>query len=203
MPTNNILEMSVDLAKTHLLNSPMDAAEIPGLIQRIYRTLQDLSQGSPASALGAGQEDLISNGLVDANSPPPVINEDISEPDFRDLDPWLAHRLPRRVARKLNREESVHPSVFKDYLICLEDGEKVKLLRAYVRKRFGMSFAEYLDRWHLPDDYPAAPLAYLTAKREAAKASGLGYVTRGKRGGDGSSVGAGDGKRRTRNSAKT
>ena len=111
----------------------------------------------------------------------PVLHDDISDPAFEGLDPWLAKRISPKMAGKLDPANAVHPTVFPDYIICLEDGETVKLLRPYVQKRFGLAFNEYLDKWNLPDDYPTAPPKYLEAKRAAAKASGLGVTTRAHR----------------------
>ena len=176
-----LLEMSVELAKAHLAGTPEEAGRIPSLIQEIYGTLKDLAVGESTAASASGMV-APAGTAPHRHEPPPVINSDISGPEYEGIDPWLAARLSSRTARKLNKDWTIHPSVFPDHLICLEDGASVKLLRPYVRKRFDLSFAEYLDRWKLPDDYPTAPPNYLLAKRATAKAAGLGVTTRGARG---------------------
>ena len=51
-------------------------------------------------------------------------------------------------------------TVHDDYLICLEDGKKVKLLKRHLRTHFGMTPEEYRRKWGLPDDYPMIPPAF-------------------------------------------
>ena len=45
-------------------------------------------------------------------------------------------------------------TVFDDYIICLEDGKKMKMLRRHLRTRYNMTFQEYKKKWNLPFDYP-------------------------------------------------
>lgn len=193
---DRLLEMSVELAKTQISSSSVETSKIPELIQEIYRTLRALAEGTQAG-------DRLAKGQATAERRPgeaPVVNTDTSGPDFEGLDPWLAARVSRRIASQLNRDTSIHPSVFPDYLVCLEDGAKVKLLRSYLQNRHGLSVSEYLDRWNLPDNYPVAPPAFIEAKRAKAKASGLGVTTRGPRGPSKQRVP--DRRRATRRSAK-
>lgn len=49
---------------------------------------------------------------------------------------------------------SIEDSVTDEYLICLEDGEKVKGLKRYLRTRYGMTTEQYRLKWGLPDNYP-------------------------------------------------
>lgn len=179
---DRLLEMSVSLVEAHLSASSMDSAKIPALIREIHRTLKDLSNEDVQSAPEESASSPVISPTPRAGHHPPVINEDTSDPDFQDLDNWLAARVSERIARRLNRGSSIHPSVFPDRLICLEDGKELKLLRPYIRNRFGLSMSEYIDRWKLPEDYPIAPAAFVAAKRDKAKASGLGVTTRGPRG---------------------
>jgi predicted transcriptional regulator len=67
-------------------------------------------------------------------------------------------------------EESITP----EYLICLEDGKKVKLLRRYIKDKFDLSVKEYLERWDLPPDYPMVAPNYSAARSTLAKKNGLG-----------------------------
>lgn len=67
-------------------------------------------------------------------------------------------------------EESVGP----DYLICLEDGEKLKMLKRYLRAQYGMSPEEYRAKWGLPVDYPMVAPDYSSRRSQLAKQQGLG-----------------------------
>jgi len=69
---------------------------------------------------------------------------------------------------------SIRASVKPDYLICLEDGKKLTMLKRYLRTNFNMSPEEYRARWNLPADYPMVAPNYAEKRRELAKKIGLG-----------------------------
>ncbi len=71
----------------------------------------------------------------------------------------------------------IKKSVFPNYIICLEDGKKVTLLRRHL-KTFNMTPEEYLNRWNLPKNYPMIAPNYSAARSGIAKKHNLG----GKRG---------------------
>ena len=67
-------------------------------------------------------------------------------------------------------KKSVHP----DYVICLEDGMKLKMLKRHLRASYDMSPDEYRQRWGLPADYPMVAPKYAAVRSELAKKIGLG-----------------------------
>lgn len=69
---------------------------------------------------------------------------------------------------------SIRASVKPDYLVCLEDGKKLKMLKRYLRTNFDMSPEQYRERWNLPADYPMVAPNYAETRRELAKKIGLG-----------------------------
>lgn len=69
---------------------------------------------------------------------------------------------------------SVRKSITPDYIICLEDGKKLKMLKRYLRTRYGMSPEEYRVKWGLPPDYPLVAPNYAARRSEFAKKIGLG-----------------------------
>lgn len=69
---------------------------------------------------------------------------------------------------------SIRASVKPDYLVCLEDGKKLKMLKRYLRTNYDMSPEEYRERWNLPADYPMVAPNYAETRRELAKKIGLG-----------------------------
>ena len=71
---------------------------------------------------------------------------------------------------------SVHP----DYIVCLEDGAKLQMLKRYLRSRFNMTPEDYRRRWGLPADYPMVAPNYAARRSAVAKASGLGRGIRRK-----------------------
>src|ERR1700675_2877403 len=73
-------------------------------------------------------------------------------------------------------KRSVHP----DYIVCLEDGKKLKMLKRHLKTAYNMTPEEYRDRWSLPPDYPMVAPNYARQRSRLAKEIGLG--TRGRRG---------------------
>jgi predicted transcriptional regulator len=68
----------------------------------------------------------------------------------------------------------VKKSIGTDFLVCLEDGRKVKMLKRYLATRHGLTPEEYRRRWGLPGDYPMVAPAYAAQRSAMAKQIGLG-----------------------------
>lgn len=69
---------------------------------------------------------------------------------------------------------SIRSSVKPEYIVCLEDGKKLKMLKRYLMTNFNMTPEDYRARWNLPADYPMVAPAYAEKRRELAKLIGLG-----------------------------
>ncbi|MDF3023371.1 MAG: transcriptional regulator [Alphaproteobacteria bacterium] len=83
-------------------------------------------------------------------------------------------------AHGLEPAVSVAKSIMPDYLICLEDGKKMKMLKRYLKTAYNMTPEDYRAKWGLPDDYPMVAPNYAEKRSSLAKAIGLG--TDGNRG---------------------
>lgn len=68
----------------------------------------------------------------------------------------------------------VKRSVNPDFIVCLEDGKKLKMLKRYLRSNYGMTPEEYRSKWSLPADYPMVAPNYAAQRSEFAKKIGLG-----------------------------
>ena len=77
---------------------------------------------------------------------------------------------------------SIRSSVKKDYIICLEDGKKMKMLKRHLKTAYDMTPDEYRARWNLPSDYPMVAPSYAEKRRELAVKIGLGRKPGQKRG---------------------
>ncbi|HAK64225.1 MAG: MucR family transcriptional regulator [Pseudomonadota bacterium] len=69
----------------------------------------------------------------------------------------------------------VRKSITPDYLICLEDGRQLKMLKRYLRSHFKMTPDEYRAKWGLPADYPMVAPNYARKRSEFARQAGLGH----------------------------
>lgn len=72
----------------------------------------------------------------------------------------------------------IKKSVMPEYIICLEDGKKLKMLKRHLKTRYNMTPDEYRKRWGLSDDYPMVAPAYAEQRSSLAKKIGLGTKPR-------------------------
>lgn len=68
----------------------------------------------------------------------------------------------------------IKKSITDHYIICLEDGAKLKMLKRYLRTRYNLTPEEYRKRWGLPADYPMVAPEYARRRSDFAKKIGLG-----------------------------
>ncbi|WP_142846879.1 MucR family transcriptional regulator [Telmatospirillum sp. J64-1] len=68
----------------------------------------------------------------------------------------------------------VRKSVTPDYIVCLEDGKKLKMLKRHLRTTYNMTPDEYRAKWNLPPDYPMVAPNYAAQRSDFAKKIGLG-----------------------------
>ena len=80
-----------------------------------------------------------------------------------------------------NRPEPAVPpkkSVFPDYIVCLEDGKKLKMLKRHLKTSYNLTPDQYRERWSLGNDYPMVAPNYAKQRSRLAKQIGLGTVPR-------------------------
>ncbi|MEY4953638.1 MAG: hypothetical protein RL299_2062 [Pseudomonadota bacterium] len=77
---------------------------------------------------------------------------------------------------------SIRASIKPDYIVCLEDGKKLKMLKRHLMTHYSMTPDQYRARWNLPADYPMVAPNYAEKRRELAKKIGLGRKPGVKRG---------------------
>jgi len=77
---------------------------------------------------------------------------------------------------KADLKPAVNPkkSVFRDYIICLEDGKQFKSLKRHLRSHFDLSPEEYREKWGLAPDYPMVAPSYSEKRSNLAREKGLG-----------------------------
>lgn len=114
------------------------------------------------------------------------LSRNLTDPEeIPDLIRRIAHALatvgqmpadPVRVVQPLRDPAvPVEQSVTDDYLICLEDGRRLKALKRYLRRCYGLSPEQYRERWGLPADYPMAAPAHSRRRREIAQTLQRGF----------------------------
>jgi predicted transcriptional regulator len=88
--------------------------------------------------------------------------------DLAGSEQSLIEKPPRRPA------VSVAKSVAPNYIVCLEDGRRMKMLKRHLKAAYGLTPEEYRQRWNLPSDYPMVAPRYAQQRSQFAKKMGLG-----------------------------
>ncbi len=81
---------------------------------------------------------------------------------------------PEQVIEPQKPAVSVRKSVTPDYIVCLEDGKKLKMLKRHLQTTYKMTPDEYRAKWGLPSDYPMVAPNYAKQRSDFAKQIGLG-----------------------------
>ncbi len=115
----------------------------------------------------------VANNKVATNEMPQLI-QDIYQALLSAGNDTQAQERPRPAV-------PVKKSIFPDYIVCLEDGKKLKMLKRHLKTAYSISPEEYRERWALPPDYPMVAPNYAKHRSNLAKKIGLG-TTRRKRG---------------------
>jgi predicted transcriptional regulator len=124
--SNELLTITSEIVAAHVSNNTVSVADLPGLIEQVYRTLVTVGPGAD----GARER------------PTPAV--------------------------------TIRKSINPDFITCLEDGKKLKMLKRHLKTAFNMTPDEYRERWGLPSDYPMVAPNYAKHRSRLAKAIGLG-----------------------------
>ncbi len=79
---------------------------------------------------------------------------------------------------KLKPAVPTNKSIKPDYIVCLEDGKRLKMLKRHLRTSYALSPEEYRQKWGLPNDYPMVAPKYAAQRSELAKKIGFGKSRR-------------------------
>jgi predicted transcriptional regulator len=113
----------------------------------------------------------VSNNIVDASALPQLVRD-----VYLALTGLPASRPAAPSATSLVPAVPVDASINPDYLVCLEDGMKLKLLKRHLRAHFNLTPEQYRAKWGLPPDYPMVAPNYAVRRSELAHAMQLGTV---------------------------
>jgi len=113
----------------------------------------------------------VSNNTVSVADLPLLINQVYLSLSNIGTVPVVVNERPQPA---VNVKKSVHP----DYIICLEDGKKLKMLKRHLKTAYDMTPEDYRERWNLPPEYPMVAPNYAKQRSRLAKEIGLGTRAR-------------------------
>ena len=90
----------------------------------------------------------------------------------------LGNAKPEPEVKKQEPAVSIRSSIKPDYIVCLEDGKKLKMLKRHLMTHYQMTPDDYRAKWNLPADYPMVAPNYAEQRRTLAKKIGLGTKRR-------------------------
>jgi predicted transcriptional regulator len=95
---------------------------------------------------------------------------------IRDIYKTLSHigQEPVAPAEKLQPAVPVRKSVFPDYIVCLEDGKRLKMLKRHLATSYSLTPEQYREKWGLDSTYPMVAPNYAEKRSSLAKQIGLG-----------------------------
>jgi predicted transcriptional regulator len=129
--TPDVLTLTSTIVASYLSGNTVAADTIPGLIERVYKSLTTVGTQSAAAA----------------DRPHPAV--------------------------------SIKKSVTPDYIVCLEDGKKLKMLKRHLKSAYNLTPETYRERWGLASDYPMVAPNYAEKRSRLAKNIGLGKRRKG------------------------
>ena len=92
---------------------------------------------------------------------------------LRGLEGQVAELPPEPLKPAVPIRKSINP----EFLVCLEDGKKLKMLKRHLRSTYNMTPDEYRAKWGLSPDYPMVATKYAEQRSEFAKKIGMGRGT--------------------------
>jgi predicted transcriptional regulator len=145
---NIILEKTASIVSAYVGRNDLPPDGLAGLIREVYQTLSASGQHALTATMPAPQSS------APAKSTGRARKEQGETQQIPAVD-------PRR-------------SVFKDYIVCLEDGKKLKTLKRHLATSFNLSPEQYRSKWGLGPDYPMVAPNYAEKRSQLAKTNGLG-----------------------------
>ncbi len=108
----------------------------------------------------------VSNNAVSRDALPDLIQQVFST--------LMAAGTEQVEPERLQPAVPIKKSVFAEYIVCLEDGKKLKMLKRHLQTSYNLTPEQYRERWGLPHDYPMVAPKYAEHRSELAKKIGLG-----------------------------
>ncbi|MCG4255438.1 MucR family transcriptional regulator [Acetobacter senegalensis] len=153
-PDTQKVEQTVTIISAYVSHNTVSTEALPDLIRSVYATLDTLSLSQSAPKAPEKAVTPAVGPVSDVIPEPPVPEKSVSQ----------EHTPAVPIKR----------SVFPDYIVCLEDGKKTKMLKSYIQRHFNLTPEDYRTRWGLPPEYPMVAPNYSAQRAAIAKRNSLG-----------------------------
>ncbi len=160
------VEITGEIVAAYLGNNTISAGSLPDLIKSVHSSISSVS-GSSVRDSEEGAQFAAATGKAEPRRSENTGTQGTTSAGSSPAPQWKGRSVSDPA---VPIAESVKP----DYLICLEDGKQLKMLKRYLHTNYGMTPADYRRKWGLAPDYPMVAENYSKRRSEAAKRFGLG-----------------------------
>ncbi|WP_415554689.1 MucR family transcriptional regulator [Gluconobacter potus] len=163
------LNATAQIVTAHLATTKVATEQLPELVRHLY-----------ASLAGAIAEPMIAVPKASEASPETPATTEETEQSVAGTEDVTVLPTPTPTPTAGTEDKKPQPavpikaSVFPDYIVCLEDGKKLKSLKRHLTSTFGMTIEDYKTKWGLPKEYPTVAPNYAELRRNVARKIGLG-----------------------------
>lgn len=153
----DLLVLTSNIVTAHVGHNHVSAEALPKLIADVYSSLSALNGNKATIANLIAETPVAEAGLANAITA-----------NHAEIRAYQGVRPPG--------DPAVNPakSIFPDFIICLENGEKFKTLKRHLKAEYNMTPEQYREKWGLPADYPMVARNYSQVRSELAKENRLG-----------------------------
>ena len=120
----------------------------------------------------------VANNALDASQLPGLIHDVFRALSAIGQDTPPLASAPAAAPERRQPAVPVKKSIFPDYIVCLEDGKKLKMLKRHLQTAYDLTPDQYRERWGLAQDYPMVAPNYASHRSSLAKKIGLGTKPR-------------------------
>jgi len=153
--TESLLELTARIVSAHVTNNAVAAEALPTLIREVFNALTSASDGT-------------------SSVPEPEVEVEEAAPPPAPPPPPAAAAPPAPVSVR-GPAVPVARSVFENYIVCLEDGKKMTMLKRHLMTEHNLTVDQYRAKWDLPANYPMVAPSYAETRSALAKQMGLGH----------------------------
>lgn len=159
----SVVACVTQIVSSHLSNNTVPVPEIPALIASVHAALVRID---PSLASDRGT--------------PPHLREVPAGAifQFHDVQPLGIEPEMDQAPPAQKPAVPVEESVQHEYIVCLEDGKRLRMLKRYLRAQFGLTPEEYRAKWNLPANYPMSAPAVTAQRRQHVEKVAFGRTPR-------------------------
>lgn len=161
---DKLIDATTQVVATYVSRNEVRMEDLPGLIERVGRSM-----------LRVGEIDAAQTAPHAGTAAPAMASMLATDSGVRPVPLSLVNAISVHTGRTTQAPAvPVEDSIQDDYLVCLEDGKKLKMLKRHLKSFYNLTPDDYRRKWGLPEDYPMVCRNYAKLRSQLARDGGLG-----------------------------